>query len=355
MQLWLLDLPTENLTQITTDHISINGFDWSKNENALIYSSNRTGLYKLWEVNLRTKKSSILPMGDYQMVMPRVAETGRMVYAKMQDNVNIWKYDLANKTAKAWRTTNDLNLNPVFSPNGKKVCFTAKKNQVFQLWVSNKDGSEAVAITNFIGEYLTSPRWSTDGKTIAFQGILNGQTDIYKVNALGGIPENLTKVSSDDHAPFLAANQEIFFSSNRSGEWGVWRMNFDGTGVTPIIGGNAYAPQLNPDGTLIYYSKKGTFGLWVYDLKKKKEQLVVEAFHPMYWGAFTLDKNGIYYLNGKEKQFEYLNLKTAVSKPIYKLQKRPPRMGITLHLSPDSQQLLFNQIDKIDADIMLVE
>lgn len=355
MQLCLFDLNTEKENQITSEHISINGFDWSPDDKSLFYASNRSGLYKLWQVRLSDKKSKILSTGDYQMVMPRVAETGRMIYAKMKDNVNIWTYKLGEKTAKTWLATNDLNLNPVFSSNGKKICFTMNKNDVFQIWTANSDGTNKTPVTQFTGQYLTSPRWSPDNKYIVFQGFLDGQADIYKVNAAGGIAENLTKSAADDHTPFFATNNKIYFSSNQDGEWGVWSMSSDGSKTLKIIGADAYAPQLSPDAKVCYYAKKGTPGLWAYDLERKREDLIVKAFHPMYWGAFTVVEKGVYYLNAQNKQLEYFDFESGKSSFVYQPQARIPRLGVSLHFSPDSRQLLFSQIDHHDADIMLLE
>ena len=175
MYLWVIDLNTEKMERLTTEHISINGFDWSNDGNSLFYGSDRSGLYKLWELNIDTRESSLVPATDYQMVMPRVAESGRIVYAKMRDNVNIWSYHLKNKTAKAWLANNELSLNPSIAPNGEKACFTMSKDGIFQLWISNSDGTQAVPITRFAGQYMTSPTWSPDSESIVFQAFRTGK------------------------------------------------------------------------------------------------------------------------------------------------------------------------------------
>lgn len=354
MQLWLLDLSTQELEQISTTHISINGFDWSADGRSLVFGSNQSGLYKLWELNLAKRKIKLLTAGDYQMVMPRIASTGRLIYAKMQDNVNIWSYKPKLKVAEPWLATNDLNLNPVLAPKGKKVCFTMKKGQTFQLWTAELDGSKSVPITNFAGQYLSAPRWSADGEYIVFQGFRDGQSDIFRVESQGGIPLNLTRSKSDDHTPFYT-KEHIYFSSNRNGEWGIFRMTHKGVGLKQIVGGNAYAPQLSVDERFLFYCKKDKPGLWVYDFEKLEEDLLIETFHPMYWGAYTLAKNGVYYLNTQNHRFEYFNLNTRQSTVMYQPQARVPRLGISLNWSEQAQLLLFSQIDHHDADIMLLE
>ena len=355
MQLWLLDPATGIQEPITSGHLSINGFDWSEDGNALLYCSDQTGVYKLWEINLRNRKSRLLPVGDYQMVMPRVAETGRIVYARMQDNVNIWSYNLKSKTVRPWRTNDNLNLNGVHSPNGEKVCFTTNRGGAFQLWVSDTDGSQAQPLTDSEWEYINAPRWSADNQTLVFHAYRDGRADIYSVNARGGIPRNLTNSNTDDHTPFFTDGNEIYFSSNRSGEWAVWRMDAAGKNPTEIQRGNAYAPQVSPDEKTLFYSKKDQAGLWAYDLESKTEQLLIETFHPMYWGAFALSERGIYYLNPQNRQFEFFDRETGRSTNVYRPQSRIPRLGITLHFSAESNRLLFSKIDRNDADVVLLE
>ncbi len=355
MYLWHIDLRTEKLEPLTTAHISINGFDWSSDGNSLFYGSDRSGLYKLWELNIDSKESTLVPATDYQMVMPRVAENGRIIYAKMRDNVNVWSYQLKSKTAKAWLANNELSLNPSISPKGDKACFTMSKDGVFQLWVSNTDGTKAVPITRFAGQYLTSPTWSPNGESIVFQGFQDGQADIYTVNALGGIPENLTNSDKDEHTPHFSKTGEIYYSSNRNNEWSIWKMKADGSNKVKVVDGNAYAPRLSEDENKIYYVKKGDIGLWEYDREMETEKLVIGPFHPMYWGAFAVSKNGIYFFNPDDKSIQFFDFELKESDLIYRPQGRIPRLGVTLHLSPNEEQLLFSQIDHNDADIMLLE
>ena len=172
MTLWSYNLVGDDVEQITSDHISINGFDWTVDSNSLIYGSDKTGLYKLWEVDLISKKSHLLSVGDFQMVMPRVAETGRIIYAKMKDNINLWTYNLKDKIAKTWRATNDLNLNATLSPDGLKACFTTNKGANFQIWISDVDGTNAVPITDFIGQYLNTPDGHMIARRLSFKDFL---------------------------------------------------------------------------------------------------------------------------------------------------------------------------------------
>ena len=322
----------------------------------MIYGADPSGLYKLWEVQLDNHQSNIILAGDYQMVMPRIDDQGRVIYAKMKDNVNIWSYDLKDKKVSPWYTTKDLNLNPSISPSGRTVCFTTNLNGAFQIWTADINGSKAKPITDFVGQYLNTPRWSIDEKYLVFQGYNNGQSDIYQVNALGGIPFNLTQSDSDDQTPIYASGDIVYFSSFREGQWGIWNMDLSKNQYQElVVGDNAYAPQINVAGTIIYYCKKDKKGLWSYTIITKEEQLLTEEFLPMHAGAFDVVSEGLYFYNARNKQIEFLDFDSGDTQLVYRPLKRIARMGISLSVSEKEQTLLFSQIDENDADIMALE
>lgn len=59
------------------------------------------------------------------------------------------------------------------------------------IWLANLDGSNVKRITAFNGVEL-NPRFSPDGKTIAFTGEYDGNYDVYTVPVTGGDPKRLT-------------------------------------------------------------------------------------------------------------------------------------------------------------------
>ena len=132
-------------------------------------------------------------------------------------------------------------------------------------------------------------------------------------------------------------------------------MAADGSNKTNVTEGNAYAPRLSTDGKNIYYVKKGAFGLWEYDREEGAERMIIGPFHPMYWGAFAVSEAGIYFFNGEDNTIQYYDFESQESSLVYRPQGRIPRLGITMHLAPDGDELLFSQIDHNDADIMLLE
>ncbi|MEM7086720.1 MAG: winged helix-turn-helix domain-containing protein [Bacteroidota bacterium] len=356
MYLYVVDIETGEETQITTEHVSINGFDWSTDGKSLVYGTDKTGIYKLWKVNLEDQVSTLLPVADYQMVMPRIADNGQMIYAKLQDNVNIWSFSALTKEAKSWRATNELDLNPSFSPSGSRVAFTTNHSDSFQLWSSDVAGDDAFVVTDFKGQFLNIPRWSPDGKTLVFQGYHEGQSNIYTVNSQGGIPENLTKSESENHTPMFSDDgQYIYYSSNSSGNWELWKMTISGGQQEQITTDGGYAPQLNPkDDSKIFFVKKDQIGLWRFNQKDGTESLEIELFDPKKYGAFSVSEKGIYFFNPANRTIDFKDFSTDEITTLIQPKKISP-LGISLSYSEENKLLLYAQVDHIDADIMLLE
>ena len=74
------------------------------------------------------------------------------------------------------------------------------------------------------------PRWSPDGKLIAFHSNPEGQAEAYLIPAAGGKPRNLTSHPGTDAFPsFSRDGKWIYFSSNRTGgDRGIWKLPASG-------------------------------------------------------------------------------------------------------------------------------
>ena len=59
-----------------------------------------------------------------------------------------------------------------------------------EIWVCDSDGSNAQQLTSFGGALTGTPRWSPDGKQIAFDSRAGGEANVYVIDANRGVPRN---------------------------------------------------------------------------------------------------------------------------------------------------------------------
>ncbi len=89
------------------------------------------------------------------------------------------------------------------SPDGSKVVYTVREavmtddrsEYVNQIYIANTDGSNAVQLTRN-DKNNSSPKWSPEGKWIAFTSNRDGKNNLYRIAVEGGEAEKLTDVKT---------------------------------------------------------------------------------------------------------------------------------------------------------------
>jgi TolB protein len=122
--------------------------------------------------------------------------------------------------------------------------------------------------------------------------VRDGHSDVYVVPAPGGEEKRLTSVGTND-GPDFASDGSIYFTSDRSGSMQVWRMNADGTQPVQMTqdAGNDWFPHVAPNGKQMVYLNRGADGqigdatLRLMDLGNGQTRVLVDV----YGGVGTLN------------------------------------------------------------------
>jgi hypothetical protein len=102
--------------------------------------------------------------------------------------------------------------------------------------------------------------WSPDGKTLAFTGKRNGDFDIYTIPASGGDETRLTNAPGLDDGPeYSPDGRYIYFNSERTGHMQIWRMRPDGSAQEQVTFDdfNNWFPHISPDNKWIVFLSYG--------------------------------------------------------------------------------------------------
>ena len=80
--------------------------------------------------------------------------------------------------------------------------------------------------------------------------------DVYVINANGGRPKRLTDHPADDGvASWSRDGRSIYFVSNRTKAWEVWKMPADGGDAIQVTRNGGYVAFESVDGEFLYYVK----------------------------------------------------------------------------------------------------
>ena len=160
-----------------------------------------------------------------------------------------------------------LNNDHAPSPDGKQIAFSASSpaSRQSQVYLSNADGSNARVMVTAGPSYFHG--WSPDGHYLAYVHQHPGPNgapanyDIFRVPATGGEPEQLdSNTGYDDGPDYSPDGKWIYFNSDRSGGWDIWRIPSEGAGLNDIkaqqITGDAFEdwfPHPSPDGKWLVF------------------------------------------------------------------------------------------------------
>lgn len=119
-----------------------------------------------------------------------------------------------------------------WSPNGKQILFQRYRDDNFDLWVMNVDGSGEVQLTNDpASDEGDRAGWSPNGKQILFSSTRDGgDLDLFVMNADGSGVIQLTHNDDWDDDPVWSPNgTHIAFQSTRDGDEEIFVINADGS------------------------------------------------------------------------------------------------------------------------------
>ncbi len=153
------------------------------------------------------------------------------------------------------------------------------------IWVVERAGGTARRLTSFQGQAL-NPRFSPDGKWIAFSGEYAGNLDVYVIAAEGGEPKRLTwHTGADTVQGWTHDGSAIVFASSRA-TWApspaprFWTVPSAGGVETPMALPRAFQGRISPDGSRIAYRVNSSWDderrnyrggqnrpIWIVDLK----------------------------------------------------------------------------------------
>lgn len=113
---------------------------------------------------------------------------------------------------------------PVFSPDGTRIAFVSSRPKLPQIYSINLDGSGDRLETPHPGSarsYRTSPDWSPDGRTIAFQQ-QNGDFQVWSVTLPDHKFHKLTSIGENEDPTWAPDDLHVALTSNRGGAKAIW-------------------------------------------------------------------------------------------------------------------------------------
>jgi Tol biopolymer transport system component len=342
---------------VTRDGRSIRGHAWTADGEALVVSSRRTGARGLWRFPLDGGAPRRVPLAVGHAWRPSLGRgAGPLVFESRVVEVGIQRYDLElGKGPAGWLQSTFEDLDPQYSPDGRRIAFTSNRSGHFEIWVAEEDGGRPVQLTALGGSYTGGPRWSPDGRWIVFDARLDGQADVYRVASGGGRPQRLTDDPANELAPSYSADGDwIYFGSDRGERWQIWRLPASGGAPRQITDDGGYLALESGDGETLYLARYGEERLFRRPVKGGETLPVEHSSGLVGFENWTVAGDALYVAVVDVEGIRVVRLEDGREPDIVR-NLGDARLMPGLDVSPDGDALLLAEITRLEADLWQVD
>ena len=201
--------------------------------------------------------SALGTVGERGSNDPRLSADGHRMAVEFGDpNPDIWIFDTVHKVRSRATTSGD-NTSPVWSPDGKTVAFQTVplKANKGQLAVKPSDGTGSARLLYPEDQWQAPTDWSPDGKYILYDRGDPGITDIFVLPlAPGQKPFPFVQTPAWERSGvFSPDGRWVAYSSRESGRDEVYVASFPGPGPKWQVSSNgARTPRWRHDGKALF-------------------------------------------------------------------------------------------------------
>jgi len=218
------------------------------------------------ELPLEPERSYLLNTTEGTWMSLDVSPDGQHIVFDMIGDI----YMLPINGGKATRVIGDLSYetHPKFSPDGKWLAFTSDRSGSENVWIYNLADKEWKQITKDKDQHFQSVEWTPDGDyLVASRGTRNLKLHLYHRDGGKGVqlikkPENLKAIE-----PTFGKDERYIWFSRRNGAWNynaqmpqyqiaTYDRELGEVETRTNRYGSAFTPTLSPDGNYIVYATR---------------------------------------------------------------------------------------------------
>jgi len=270
-----LPLPAQEVVQLTNDPAGDTDPAWSPDGTEIAFASERTGASHLW---------AIRPDGTgLRRITPDEAPGGCPSWSPDSTQLVYWSdvLRIINRDGTGMQALPVFGITPAWSPDGTCIAFAGGPAAPYwpyfpgDIYLINVDGSGLTQVTfDDPGQYWldSHPNWSPDGSEIVFCSNRGGDYAIWAIRPDGTGLRYITPVTTglwSGEANCSPDGQWISFESTLSGDWStpleLWAVDTNGGNLRRLTMGGGYDGTWSPDSSHIAFTsnRAGSPDIWV--------------------------------------------------------------------------------------------
>jgi len=311
---------------------------------------------------------------------------------------DIYRLPIAGGDAEALTSGVAWDMQPCFSPDGRRIAFTSDRGGGDNIWIMDRDGSHLKQVTKEDFRLVNSPAWTPDSQYIAARKHFTsrrslGAGEVWLYHVAGGEGVQMTKRPNDQkdlgepafspdgrylyYSQDVTAGRVFEYNKDPNGEiYAIQRLDREKGETEEFVSGpgGSIRPTPSPDGRYLAFVRRVRYRstLFLHEIESGKERPLYDgldrdmqetwAVHGVYPHiAWTPDsKSLVFWAGGKIRRVE-IATKTVVTIPFrvkttqkiaralrYPVEVAPDRFKVKalrwVEVSPDGKQAVFQAL-----------
>lgn len=280
-EIYLLDLPSGQTSQVTHEEGAISFFQWGLREGGFYLVSNRSGVSRLWHFGLPgfvsalygdTGSARLVDQMPYQIVQFTIlADPPLLAYSNQIEEEQVRIVEITGNESMTSPKSCQLpgarsDEPPQFSPGGGIVAYiTSKSSQTNQrgeeaIWVANPDCSNRTPLVNSGFSRINHLRWSPDGLHLVYEQQSDDRSEIWTISSDGSNPARLIHQDPNVKDPSWSADgRSIYYVAIADGRETIRRIPVSGGESVTVVSTGGREPVESADGQTLYFIRQGRF------------------------------------------------------------------------------------------------
>ncbi len=296
-ELYIMDLESGKIEQVSDGEVPKNArwfIMWGSDGEKVYFHKDEAGNEQndIYSINLDGNVESVVK-ADGQCIVQDISDDGRYILftSDMEKQMNLYRYDLEEKTTEKLTEYKQPVLSALFSPDGERIAYVANESDDLEnqdVYICRADGSEKKKLDISDDGYETAVSdWSSDGTTLL---ISDNTTDMVRCGIYDIEDESIEWFGDSKYeerpVTFLPEGDGFLGFRIKEAGWIPIRYGFDGSaieleldeGVCSFPQGGSGNVFISDKEIIVPYTRpEERKELYRYDVEEDDYEVILEA------------------------------------------------------------------------------